>query len=189
MDPFELAPTQILGQSDTVEPIGLHSLSWRFGNHRWRGDQAPKLLRHQPIIQSVACRSSLIGKSHPLIGKVLTYVVHQMLYVVRYAQRFKQSLMIRKGHRDAALVHIESGKHIVVMRDECLVLHRSASFGSTAKNLTIVPVTEHSALITTSLIQVSGRTDKGIRSWSARFEIPADPNDTKLILQFTQSFP
>src|SRR5437870_13045357 len=90
-----------------------------------------------------------------------------MLYVVRYAQRFKQSLMIRKGHRDAALVHIESGKHIVVTRDECLVPHRSASFGSTAKNLTIVPVTEHSALITTSLIQVSGRTDKEIRSWSA----------------------
>src|SRR2546428_1157122 len=51
MVPFELAPTQILGQSDTVEPIGLHSLSWRFGNHRWRGDQAPKVLRHQPIIQ------------------------------------------------------------------------------------------------------------------------------------------
>src|SRR5437899_840361 len=157
MDPFELAPTQILGQSDTVEPIGLHSLSWRFGNHRWRGDQAPKLLRHQPIIQSVACRSSLIGKSHPLIGKVLTYVVHQMLYVVRYAQRFKQSLMIRKGHRDAALVHIESGKHIVVTKDECLVAHRSASFGSTAKNLTIVHVTAHSSLLTTSLIQVSGR--------------------------------
>src|SRR5207253_1387277 len=128
MDPFELSPTQILGQSDTVEPIGLHSLSWRFGNHRWRGDQAPKLLRHQPIIQSVACRSSLIGKSHPLIGKVLTYVVHQMLYVVRYAQRFKQSLMIRKGHRDAALVHIESGKHIVVTRYESLLPHRSASF-------------------------------------------------------------
>src|SRR6266704_5135097 len=160
MDPFELSPTQILGQSDTVEPIGLHSLSWRFGNHRWRGDQAPKLLRHQPIIQSVACRSSLIGKSHLLIGKVLTYVVHQMLYVVRHAQRFNQSLMIGKGHRDASLVHIESGKHIIVTRDECLVPHRSASFGSTAKILTTVPVTEHSALTTTSLIQVSGRTAK-----------------------------
>src|SRR5437667_11779020 len=57
MDPFELSPTQILGQSDTVEPIGLHSLSWRFGNHRWRGDQAAKVLRYQPIIQSVAVRS------------------------------------------------------------------------------------------------------------------------------------
>src|SRR5438309_3194601 len=74
-------------------------------------------------------------------------------------QGLLKSLMIRKGHRDAALVHIESGKHIVVTRDECLVPHRSASFGSTAKNLTIVPVTEHSALITTSLIQVSGRTE------------------------------
>src|SRR6266498_3101976 len=159
VDPFELPPTQILGQSDTVEPIGLHSLSWRFGNHRWRGDQAPKVLRHQPIIQSVACQSSLIGKSHPLIGKVLTYVVHQMLYVVRHAQRFKQSLMIGKGHRDASLVHIESGKHIIVTRDECLISHRSASFGSTAKILTTVPVTEHSALTTTSLIQVSGRAE------------------------------
>src|SRR2546428_139474 len=155
MDPFELSPTQILGQSDTVEPVGLHSLSWRFGNHRWRGDQAPKVLRYQPIIQPVACRSSLIGKSHLLIGKVLTYVVHQMLYVVRHAQRFNQSLMIGKGHRDASLVHIESGKHIIVTRDECLIPHRSASFGSTAKILTTVPVTEHSALTTTSLIQVS----------------------------------
>src|SRR6266704_1820840 len=127
MDPFELSPTQILRQSDTVEPIGLHSLSWRFGNHRWRGDQAPILFGHQPIIQSVACRSSLIGKSHLLIGKVLTYVVHQMLYVVRHAQRFNQSLVIGKGYRDASLVHIESGKHIIVTRDKCLASHRSAS--------------------------------------------------------------
>src|SRR5438094_2651667 len=169
MDPFELSSTQILGQSDTVEPIGLHSLSWRFGNHRWRGDQAPKVLRYQPIIQPVACRSSLIGKSHLLIGKVLTHVIHKMLHVVRHAQRFKQSLMIRKGHRDASLVHIESGKHIIVTRDECLVPHRSASFGSTAKILTTVPVTEHSALTTTSLIQVSGQANSQV-TWATKVD-------------------
>src|SRR6266540_282278 len=158
MNAFKLSPTQILRQSLTVETVGLHSLSWGFGNHRCRGDQAPKVLRYQPIIQSVACRSSLIGKSHLLIRKVLTYVVYQMLYAVRHVQRLKESVMIGKGHRDASLVHIESGKHIIVPRDECLVSHRSASFGSTAKILTIVPLIEHSWLTTTSLIQVSGWT-------------------------------
>src|SRR6266542_1142202 len=127
MDPFELSATQILRQSDTVKPIGLHSLSWRFGNHRWRGDQAPIVFRHQPIIQSVACRSSLIGKDDLLIGKMLAHVVHKMLRAVRHAQRFKQSLMIGKSHRDATLVHIESGKNIVVPRYKCLASHRSAS--------------------------------------------------------------
>src|SRR4029453_8825872 len=127
MDPFELSATQILRQSDTVKPIGLHSLSWRFGNHRWRGDQAPIVFRHQPIIQSVACGSSLIGKDDLLIGKMLAHVVHKMLRAVRHAQRFTQSLMIGKSHRDATLVHIESRKNIVVPRYKCLASHRSAS--------------------------------------------------------------
>src|SRR5262249_47919012 len=39
----------------------------------------------------------------------------------------KKSLVIGKRYRDTFLVHIESGKHIVVTRDERLGSHRSAS--------------------------------------------------------------
>src|SRR4030095_14880735 len=127
MNAFQLSPTKTLRQRPTVKPIGLHSLSWRFGDHRRRGDQAGIALGHNPIIQSIPCGSSLVHKGHLLIGKVLTHVVKQVLYTIRHAQGFKESVMISKCHRDASLVHVQSRKHIVVPRDKCLASHRSAS--------------------------------------------------------------
>src|SRR4030095_4719928 len=76
------------------------------------------------------------------------------------------------GHRDASLVHIESSKHIIVTRDECLVPHRSASFGLTAKILAIVPLTEHSWL-TTAIHHTSLRTNGGVLI-SLMFSVHAD---------------
>src|SRR5688572_10940467 len=58
---------------------------------------------------------------------MLAHVAHKMLHTVRHAQRFNQSLMIGKSHRDASLVHVKSGKYIVVTRYKCLASHRSAS--------------------------------------------------------------
>src|SRR5215467_14502315 len=127
MDAFELSATKILRDPSTIEPIGLHSLSWGFGNHRRRSDQARVSLGLQPIIQCVARGSSLVGKRHLLIGIVLTNVVHKMFDLVRHVQRLKKSLVIGKRYRDTFLVHIESCKHIVVTRDERLGSHRSAS--------------------------------------------------------------
>src|SRR5262245_33380835 len=129
MNALELSPSQILRQPPTIEPIGLHSLSWRFGNHRRRRDHALISLGLESIIQSIARRSSLIGKGHLLIRKVLANVAQQMPYTIRHAQRFKESLMIGEGHRDTPLVHIESREHIVVTRYKCMAAHRSASFG------------------------------------------------------------
>src|SRR6185503_4184322 len=83
---LELSPTKVLRNPSTVEPIGLHSLSWRFGDHRWRSDQARIILSHNPIIQAVARWSSLIGEGHFLIGKMFTHVVHKMLRTIRHAQ-------------------------------------------------------------------------------------------------------
>src|SRR4029450_3981045 len=127
MDTFELSAPKILRDPSAIEPIGLHSLSGRFGNHRRRSDQARIGLGLQPIIQSVARRSSLIGKGHLLIAIVLTDVVHKMFDLVRHVQRLKKSLVNGKRYRDTFLVHIESGKHIVVTRYERLGSHRSAS--------------------------------------------------------------
>ncbi len=124
---LELSPTQILRQGFTIEPVGLHSLSWRFGDHRRRGDQAWVALGHYPIIQSIPCGSSLVHKGHLLIGKVLANVIQQVLCTIRHAQGLKESVMISKGHRDASLVHVQSRKHIVVPRNKCLASHRSAS--------------------------------------------------------------
>jgi hypothetical protein len=84
-------------------------------------------LGDNPIIQSITRRSSLIDKGHFPIGKVLTNMIEQVLYTIRHAQRFKESLMICESHRDASFVDIESRKHIVVPRDKCLASHRSAS--------------------------------------------------------------
>src|SRR6266850_4549558 len=124
VDAFELSPTQVLRQSPTVEPIGLHSLSWSFGDHRWRGDQAGVGFRHQPIIQSVPRRSSLVGKGHLLIAKVLAHMVHKMLHAIGHTQGTNKSLMIGEGHRDAPLVDVQSAKHLVIRGLECFAFHR-----------------------------------------------------------------
>src|SRR5882672_5175660 len=118
---------QILCQSHAVEPIGLHSSSWRFGDHRWRGYQARVPLSDQPVIQSIARRSRLIGKGYFLIAIVLANMVYKILNIVRHAHRLHRSLMIGKGHRDTFLVHIESAKHVVIASDESFDFHRSAS--------------------------------------------------------------
>ena len=99
--------------------IGLHSLSWSLGDHRWRGDQARVGLRHQPIIQSVPRRSSLVGKGHLLIAKVLAHMIHKMLHAIGHTQATNKSLMISEGHRDAALVDVQSSKHFVIGWLEC----------------------------------------------------------------------
>src|SRR6266436_4602858 len=127
MNALQLPPAKVLRQRPTIQPIGLHSLSWRFGDHRRRGDQAGVALGHNPIIQSIPRGSSLVHKGHLLIGKVLANVIQQVLCTIRHAQGLKESVMISKGHRDASLVHVQSRKHIVVPRNKCLASHRSAS--------------------------------------------------------------
>src|SRR6266481_4844526 len=127
MNALQLPPAKVLRQRPTIQPIGLHSLSWRFGDHRRRGDQAGVALGHNPIIQSIPRGSSLVHKGHLLIGKVLANVNQQVLCTIRHAQGLKESVMISKGHRDASLVHVQSRKHIVVPRNKCLASHRSAS--------------------------------------------------------------
>src|SRR6266566_4294506 len=173
MDALELAPTQILCQSQAVKPIGLHSLSWRFRNHRWRGYQARVLLSDQPVIQSIARRSSLIGKGYFLIAIVLANMVHKMIDTVGHAHRLQQSLMIGKSDRDTFLVHIESGKHVVIASDERLASHRSASLVQRLIDFSHCTLMEHSRCSSTSLIQVSesvlsfieGMSGRSGRSW------------------------
>src|ERR1700756_3770780 len=127
MNALQLSPAKILRQRPTIKPVGLHSLSWRFGNHRRRGHQARVALSHDSIIQSIPRRSSFVAKGHLLIGKVSANVVKQMLHAVRHAQGLNQSLMIGKCHRDASLVHVQSRKNIIVPRNKPLASHRSSS--------------------------------------------------------------
>src|SRR5215813_7112465 len=129
MNAFQLSSTQTFRQGFTVEPIGLHPWSWSSGDHRWSGDQAPIPLSRKPIIQPVPCGSSLIGKGHLLIRKVVVYMVQQVLHFIRHAQGSDESLMTAKSCRDALFVHVQAGKHIILSGDKRLVSHRSASFG------------------------------------------------------------
>src|SRR5262245_22364401 len=129
MNAFQLSSTQTFRQGFTVEPIGLHPLSWSSGDHRWSGDQAPIPLSRQPIIQPVPRGSSLIGKGHLLIRKVVAYMVQQVLHFIRHAQGSDESLVTAKSCRDALFVHVQSGKHIILPGDKRLVSHLSASFG------------------------------------------------------------
>jgi hypothetical protein len=129
MNAFQLSSTQTFRQSFTVEPIGLHPLSWSSGDHRWSGDQARISLSRQPIIQPVPRWSSLIDKGHLLIRKVVAYMVQQVLHFIRHAQGSDESLVSTKSCRDALFVHVQSGKHIILPGDKCLVSHLSASFG------------------------------------------------------------
>src|SRR4029453_16356806 len=129
MNAFRLSSTQTFRQSFTVEPIGLHPLSWSSGDHRWSGDQARISLSRQPIIQPVPRWSSLIDKGHLLIRKVVAYMVQQVLHFIRHAQGSDESLVSTKSCRDALFVHVQSGKHIILPGDKCLVSHLSASFG------------------------------------------------------------
>ena len=71
MNAFQLSTTQILRQPSTIESIGLHSLTWSSGDHRGRNHQTSIPFRYNPIVQSIACGSSFIGKGYLLIGKVL----------------------------------------------------------------------------------------------------------------------
>src|SRR4029434_2814976 len=127
MNAFQLSSTQTFRQSFTVEPIGLHPLSWSSGDHRWSGDQARMSLSRQPIIQPVPRGSSLIDKGHLLIRKVVAYMVQQVLHFIRHAQGSDESLVSTKSCRDALFVHIQSGKHIILTGNKCLASHRSAS--------------------------------------------------------------
>src|SRR4029434_9237629 len=129
MNAFQLSSTQTFRQGFTVEPIGLHPLSWSSGDHRWSGDQAPIPLSRKPIIQPVPRGSSLVGKGHLLIRKVVAYMVQQGLHFIRHAQGSDESLVSTKSCRDALFVHIQSGKHIILSGNNCLVSHLSASFG------------------------------------------------------------
>src|SRR6266536_1262304 len=129
MNAFQLSSTQTFRQGFTVEPIGLHPLSWSSGDHRWSGDQARIPLSRQPIIQPVPRGSSLIDKGHLLIRKVVAYMVQQVLHFIRHAQGSDESLVSTKSCRDALFVHVQSGKHIILPGNKCLVSHLSASFG------------------------------------------------------------
>ena len=82
MNALQLPPTQVLRQPSTIEPIGLHFLTRSPGYHRRRNNQTPIPLRYNPIVQSVACRSSLIGKDYFLTGKVLHMI--QKIFLPRY---------------------------------------------------------------------------------------------------------
>ena len=89
---FNCPPRRFSDNDSTVKPVGLHSLSWRLGNHRRRGHQARVALGHYSIIQSIPRRSSFVAKGYLLIGKVFANVVKQMLYAVRHAQGLNRIL-------------------------------------------------------------------------------------------------
>src|SRR5262244_1027405 len=114
MDALQLSPTQILRQAFTVEPVRLHSLSWRSRNHRRRGDQTRIGLGCQSIIQPIPRRSSLIDKGSLLIREVLADIIHQMLCLVRHVQRSDKSLMIRKRYRHLFFAYVQARKDIVL---------------------------------------------------------------------------
>src|SRR5262245_39830041 len=127
MNAFDLSTTQALRQSSTVEPVGLDSFSWSFGDHRRSRHQAPITLSRKPFIQPEACRSSLIDKGNLLIRKVLAHVIQQVLNFVVHMIRPDDSLQVSKCRRDTLFTDIQSGKHIIIIGDECFVSHLSAS--------------------------------------------------------------
>lgn len=120
-------PAQALGQCSTVEPVGLDSFSWSSRDHRRSGDQTPITFSRKPIIQTVACWSSLIDKGNLLLCKVFAHVIQQVIHFVRHLQRPDKSSPIGKSRRDTLFAHIQSGKHIIVLRYETFLLHLSAS--------------------------------------------------------------
>src|SRR5215813_11905161 len=136
MDALQLSPTKTLGQSFTVEPVGLYSLSWRFGNHRRRGNQTGISLGRQPIIQPIPGRSSLIDKGNLLIREVLADIMQQRLHFMRHVQRSDKSLMIRKRHRHTLFAHVQSGKDIVVPWYKRLASHRTPPLSVVLSNRT-----------------------------------------------------
>ena len=142
MNAFELSPAQTLGQSSAVKPVGLHSVSWSSGDHRWSGDHAAITVSRKPIIQPVPRRSSLIDKGNPLIGKVLAHVIEQVLHTVRHLQRSDKSMVTRKSRRDTLFTYIQSGKHIILLGYEPRVSQQPASDlrGSIQKALSTAPM-------------------------------------------------
>ena len=92
MNAFELSPTKILRDTSAIEPIGLHSLSWGFGDHRRGSHQAGVGLGRKPVIQPVARRARLIGKGNPLRGEVLAYELRELLHTIGHAQRSDEVL-------------------------------------------------------------------------------------------------
>src|SRR5918993_1497309 len=127
MNAFDLSTAQTLGQSSTVKPVGLHSVSWSSGDHRWSGDHAAIAVSRQPIIQPVARRSSLIDKGNLLIGKVLAHVIEQVLHTMRHLQGSDKPTVTHKSCRDTLFTYIQSGKHIIFLWYERRVSHLSAS--------------------------------------------------------------
>src|SRR5262249_19396617 len=142
---LQLSTTQALRQPSAVETIGFDSLPGSSRNHRRCRHQAVIPLGPQPIIQSIPGRSSLIHKRNLPIGKMLAHVLEQVLHTVRHVQRSYESLlMVAKRHRDAFLVYVQAGKHIILLRYKCFLSHAECLLVQCLLVPRIVP--EHSRL-------------------------------------------
>jgi len=142
---FNCPPRKLSDRPRLSEPIGFDSLPGRSGNHRRCRHQAVIPLGRQPIIQSIPGRSSLIHKCHLLVGKMLAHVLEQVLHTVRHVQRSYESLlMVTKSHRDAFLVYVQAGKHIILLWYKCFLSHAQCLLVQCLLVPRIVP--EHSRL-------------------------------------------
>ena len=94
--PGELAVTKILRNASAVEPIGLHSLSWRFGDHPGRAEQARVVLRDQALVTVHNPQVHPHKASNFLNALVFANIVHKMIDLLRYEYRVRQSLMVEK---------------------------------------------------------------------------------------------
>src|SRR6185295_934068 len=173
---FELSSSQTFRQPSTVEPVGLHSLSWSSGNHRWSGDQAPITLSHKPIIQPVPRRSSLIDKGNLLIPNVLAHMIQQVIHAIRHVQRPDESLRTAKSCRDTLFVHIQSGKHIIFPGYKRLVFH-------------LVTPVDNGFYLNHCTRALAVRTDIPHTSLNLNVIITTTPQASRAVLQATSTVP
>src|SRR5262245_48448030 len=76
---------------------------------------------------------------------MLVHVLEQVLHTVRHVQRSYESLlMVAKSHRDAFLVYVQAGKHIILLWYKCFLPHAECLLVQCLLVPRIVP--EHSRL-------------------------------------------
>jgi len=125
---FSCPPRKLSDKALTVEPIGLHPLSWSSGIIDGAADQARIPLSRKPIIQPVPRGSSLIDKGHLLIRKVLrTWFSRSSTLYGMLKDRMNPWCPL-KVCRDALLSTSSPANTIILPGDKRLVSHLSASF-------------------------------------------------------------
>jgi hypothetical protein len=88
---FQLPASEMLGESLTVKPVGLHSLTRYLGNHRGSGHYTKVPFSGQPIIQAPSGGTRFIGKGYFLPFEVFAHVTQQIFGSVRHAEGLESS--------------------------------------------------------------------------------------------------